>query len=136
MATEVQKQSKRDLSRKEAAGNAENLFELENAYLPDASIYETDDSLFIRLDAPGVEKGQVHIEVDESNNLQIRAKNSFTEPANSIFREFMIGDFFRSFRLSEEFAKDAIVAKLEDGVIELTVPKREEVKPRRISINA
>ncbi|MDB5048024.1 MAG: hypothetical protein JWO30_1095 [Fibrobacteres bacterium] len=138
MATEVEKESRRgrDASKKEAAGTPENLIGLENAYLPDAAIYETEDNLFIRLDIPGVEKGQVQIEVDETNTLQMRAKNGFEEPSGIVFREFVVGDYYRSFRLGEEFDKDGIMAKLEDGVLELTVAKKEEVKPKRISINA
>jgi len=136
MATEVEKESRREPTRREAAGMVENLIGLENAYLPDADIYETEDNLFIRLDIPGVEKGQVQIEVDETNTLQMRARNVFKEPSGIVFREFVVGDFYRSFRLGEEFDKDAITAKLEDGVLELTVAKKEEVKPKRISINA
>ena len=138
MATEVEKKSqKREPARKkEAGGPAENLVEIENAFLPDASIYENDDNLFVRLDMPGVEKGRVKIEVDETNTLQVRAQNAFVEPIGGAYREFVVGDYYRSFRLGEEFDKDAVNAKLEFGVLELSIPKREEVKPRRISINA
>lgn len=131
MATEVEKKSKR-----EAAGMPENLVEVESSFLPDSAIYETEDNLFIRLDIPGVEKGKVRIEVDETNTLQIKAKNGFEEPSGLLMREFAIGDYYRSFRLGEEFDKDAISARLEDGILELKVSKKEEVKPRRISINA
>ena len=136
MATEVEKHSRRDPSKKQAKDTAESLLELENAFLPDAAIYETEDNLFVRLDIPGVEKGQVQIEVDENNTLQVRAKNGFQEPEGAVFREFAIGDYYRSFRLGEEFNKDSIAARFDNGVLELTVPKREEVKPRRISIKA
>ncbi|MDB5104992.1 MAG: hypothetical protein JWP91_2681 [Fibrobacteres bacterium] len=136
MATELEKRPRREASKKTAEGNAESLLELQNAFLPDAGIYETEDNLFVRLDLPGVEKGQVQIEVDETNTLQIRARNEFQEPDGIVFREFSVGDYYRSFRLGEEFSKDNISAKLEDGVLELAIPKREEVKPRRISIKA
>jgi HSP20 family protein len=136
MATELEKRAKPEVSRKAGKGAAESLIEIENAFLPDAAIYETEDNLFIRLDIPGVEKGQVQIEVDEANVLQIRAKNEFQEPEGIDYREFEVGDYYRSFNLGDEFNKDAISAKLEDGVLELSVPKREEVKPKRISIKA
>ncbi|HKP94728.1 MAG TPA: Hsp20/alpha crystallin family protein [Fibrobacteria bacterium] len=135
MASEVEKQPRRGAG-KEAAGTAENLIELESAFLPDAAIYETGDNLFIRLDLPGVEKGEVRIDVDETNTLQMRARNAFQEPSGMVLREFAMGNYYRSFRLGEEFDKDAITAKLEDGVLELSVARKEEVKPKRISINA
>jgi HSP20 family protein len=141
MAMEVEKPGKREASRregqgKEAVGTAENLVEMESALLPDAAIYESDGHLLIRLDLPGVEKGQVQIEVDGTNTLQIRAKNGFREPGGILFREFSVGDYYRSFRLGQEYDKDAITARLEDGVLELVANKKEEVKPKRISIIA
>jgi HSP20 family protein len=138
---EFEKPGRRELSRregagKEAVGTAENLVELESAFLPDAAIYESDGRLMIRLDLPGVEKGQVQIEVDETNTLQIRAKNGFQEPPGILFREFSVGDFYRSFRLGQEYDKDAITARLEDGILEVVANKKEETKPKRISIIA
>jgi len=121
---------------KEVVGTTENLVEVKSAFLPDAAIYEAEANLLIRMDLPGVEKGQVHIEVDETNTLQIRAKNGFQEPSGILFREFAVGDYYRSFRLGQEYDKEAIKAKLEDGVLELIVNKKAEVKPKRISIIA
>lgn len=131
MATEVSKRSRRD-----ASATAESLANTGKAYLADSDIFESEDSLFLRMDVPGVEKGNVHIEVDEDNVLQVRAKNGFQEPEGALFREFRVGDYYRSFRLGDIFDKDKIAAKLEDGVLEITVPKLEAAKPRRIEISA
>jgi HSP20 family protein len=135
MATELSK-PKRDGSRKEAGGMPENLKELQQAYLPDACAYENDDELIVSLDVPGVEKGQVRIEVDESDTLQIHARNGFAEPGGALFREWAPGDYHRSFRLGQGFDKDAIQARLEQGVLELRIPRRQEAKPRRVEIQA
>jgi len=135
MATEVSK-SKRDVTRKEAGGMAESLKELEQAYLPDACVYENDDGLILMLDVPGVGKGEVRVEVDESDTLQVHARNGFKEPGGALFREWSPGDYHRSFRLSPGFDKDAIQARLEMGVLELRIPRREEMKPRRVEIQA
>lgn len=131
MATEVTKRSKRD-----ASPTAESLANVENAYLADSDIYETEDALLLRLDLPGVEKGKVQIEVDEDNVLQVRARNSFQEPGDSLLREFRVGDYYRSFRLGNIFDKEKIAARLENGILEITVPKLEAVKPKRIEISA
>jgi HSP20 family protein len=136
MATEISKSSKRDASRKEAGGMPENLKELQQAYLPDACVYETEDDLIVSLDVPGVEKGQVRIEVDESDTLQVYARNGFKEPEGALFREWGPGDYHRSFRLGQGFDKDAIQARLDMGVLELRIPRRQEAKPRRVEIQA
>lgn len=131
MATEVSKRS-----RKDATATAESLGNIGNAFLADADIHENEEALFIRMDLPGVEKGNVHIEVDEDNVLQARAKTSFQEPEGVFLREFAAGDWYRSFRLGNIFDKDKVSGRLENGVLEITIPKLEAAKPRRIEISA
>lgn len=131
MATEVLKRP-----RREASTSAETLVDAENAFLADTDIYESDDALFVRLDVPGVEKGNVSVEVDEANTLQVRAKSSFQEPKGVLIREFFPGDFYRSFRLRDVYNKEKIAAKLENGILEITIPKLEAVKPKLIEISA
>ena len=131
MATHLSKRR-----REQPRATAEGLAEMENAILADADVYETEDKLILRLDVPGVEKGRTQIEVDENHNLQVRARNSFQEPKGAVYKEFEVADYYRSFRLGEEFDKEKISAQLDRGVLEIVLPKREEVKPRRIAISA
>ena len=84
--------------------------------------------------SPG--RGDVKVNVDESNIMTIRAKSSYQEPGNVLLRQTNIGNYYRAFSLSNEFNKDIISAKLENGVLEVTVPRREETKPKQIEINA
>jgi HSP20 family molecular chaperone IbpA len=135
MAAEIAK-TKKDAARKESGGLPENLKEMERAFLPDACVYENDEGLILSLDVPGVEKGQVRIEVDESDTLQVYARNAFQEPGGALFREWSPGDYHRSFRLGQGFDKDAIQASLDLGVLELRIPRKEEAKPRRVEIQA
>jgi len=130
--TEVSKRTGQEIQ----PGSAENLSSVENSFAPDCDIFETDDSLYLRLDVPGTEKGKVQIEVDETNTLQIQAKSGFEEPGRILSREFRVGDFYRSFRLGDQFDKGKVSAKLENGVLEVAIGKREEVKPKRIQIEA
>lgn len=132
MTTEVMKRAKR-----EARGSAENLTDAGDAYLADADIYESEGGLVLKLDVPGVEKGQVGIEVDEGDTLQVRARNSYKEEAGTpLLIEFRPTDFHRSFRIGEGFDKEKIAARLEDGVLEISIPRKESAKPRRIEISA
>jgi HSP20 family protein len=127
---EIGKRAGREIQTGDNPANAEN------AFVPDCDVFETDDNLYLRLDLPGVEKGNVKVEVDETNAILIRAKNGFGEPGRILSREFRVGDFYRSFRLGDMFDKGKVSAKLENGVLEVMIGKREEAKPRRIQIEA
>jgi HSP20 family protein len=116
--------------------NTNEIITSQNAYTPDVDIYDTKDELLVVADIPGVSKGDVSIEIDENNILFIRAKTSFKEPDGKISSEFQTGNYFKAFSISNDFNKDAIQAKLENGVLEISVPRKEEAKPRKISINA
>ncbi|MFP4164582.1 MAG: Hsp20/alpha crystallin family protein [Chitinispirillaceae bacterium] len=119
------------------SASAEQLVSPENAFSPDVNIYDNREALIISMDMPGVKKGNVNIEVDENKVMSVRAKSSFQAPeGTSLVQEFTPGDFYRSFTLSNEFITDKISGKLENGVLEVIIPRREDVKPRRIEISA
>jgi len=119
-----------------AQSSAERLVETGAAFIPDTDIMESTDELVFRLDLPGVTKGDVRIEVDENNVLTIQGKNSFKEPEEDpVLRQYDTGDYYRAFTLGEEFDKDKVSGKLENGVLEIRIPKREEAKPKRIHIS-
>ena len=132
MSTELEKREKQEVT----STSAEQLVDSKNAYKPDVDVYNAEDKLIVVMDLPGIKKGNVSIDVDENNTLTVKAKSSFEEPAGLIYKQFNTGDYFRAFTLSNEFNKDKISAQLENGVLEITIPRREEVKPRRIQINA
>ncbi len=115
---------------------AEHLSESGPSYSPDVDIYVSDNELMIVADLPGVEKGDVHIAIDEDDTLIIKAKCSVEEATEPIMRQYEVGNYYRAFRLSEGYNKDNVSGILENGVLELHVPKREETKPRRIEIQA
>jgi HSP20 family protein len=132
MSTELEKREKQEIT----TTSAEQMVDVKNAFRPDVDIFNGEDNLVLVMDLPGVKKGEVTIEVDENNTLMVKAKSSFTEPEGLIYRNFNSGNYFRAFTLSNEFNKDNISAQLENGVLELTIPRREEVKPKRIEIKA
>ncbi len=132
MATELEKKGQREVINT----SAELMIDSQNSFLPDIDICENKDNVLMRMDLPGVKKGDVDITVDENNTLIIRAKSSFTEPSEPVYRQFYIGNFYRAFAIGNQFNVDQISTKFGDGVLEITLPKREELKPRRIQINA
>ena len=114
----------------------EPLVEGGSAYAPDVDILEDEGGLTVLLDLPGVAQGEVNVEVDENFILTVKAKNAFAEPEGEIARQFGIGNYHRVFQLSEEIDREKVRAKLENGVLALALPKREDAKPKRIAIKA
>lgn len=130
MSTELEKRGKHEVTNT----SAERMIDSGKSYRPDVDIYNTEENLILVMDMPGVKKGDVNLEVDENNALIIKAKSGFIEPEGIVYRGFNTGNYYRAFTLSNEFNKDNISAHLENGVLEVTIPRREEVKPKRIEI--
>ena len=132
MGTELEKREKQEVS----TSAAEQMNQSGPAYSPDVDIHASDDEAVFIVDLPGVGKGDVTIKVDETDALVVSGRNSYKEPANPVLRQYEIGNYYRAFQLSDDFDKDKIAAKLENGRLVITIPKREEAKPRRIEIRA
>lgn len=132
MNTELEKRDKTGVR----SATVEQLQNSGPAYNPDVDIYVSDDAAFFAVEIPGVKKGDVTIQVDETNSLIIQGKNSFQEPKNPIMRQYNVGDYYRAFQLSDQYDKEKISAKFENGLLEITIPRKEESKPRKIEITA
>ena len=104
-------------------------------FTPVVDIYDNKESLLVIIDLPGVAKGDVKIEVDENNVLSVHAKTSYKEVDGIVLQEFEYGNFYRAFTLSDEFSRDAINVVFENGVLEITVPRKEEHRPSKIEIS-
>ncbi len=107
-----------------------------NAIQPDVDLIETEDSLLLYVDLPGVGPGGTKVEVDENNILSLRAKSTFTEPSGELIRQVRLGDYYRAFQLGPEYDRNRISAQQRDGILVLTIPKKEEAKAKKIQIEA
>lgn len=132
MNTELEKRGKTGVE----SATAEQLQNSGPAYSPDVDIFVSDDAALFAIEIPGVKKGDVTIQVDETNSLIIQGKNNFQEPKNPIMRQYNVGDYYRAFQLSDQYDKEKISAKFENGLLEITIPRKEESKPRKIEITA
>ncbi len=102
---------------------------------PDADIFEDADGITVTLDLPGVGTDGLDIHVDrQSLTVDAEAKVEVAEGAEPIHAEVRSRHYRRSFTLSTELEGDRIEAKLKDGVLQLRIPKRAEVKPRRVEV--
>jgi len=96
--------------------------------------HETDDALHFSIDLPGVKKDDVAITVKD-DVLTISGSRPERKDKEKYFRiERGAGKFERQFTLLTKIDADKISASLQDGVLELVLPKAEEVKPREIEI--
>jgi HSP20 family protein len=107
----------------------------ESRYLvPPVDIYETEEGLVVVADLPGVKKENTDIRV-ENNILTIQGKTEKAKSeANPVYNEFELHNYYRQFELNEEVDQEKISAELKHGVLTLHLPKREETKPKKISV--
>ena len=104
-------------------------------FLPVTDIFETEEALRVVLEMPGVSKDSVQVDV-ENNVLTITGQIGFSkyEGLQPLYTEYNIGNYSRSFRLSNEIEQERIRAELNDGVMTLVLPKAEKAKPRKIKV--
>lgn len=108
-----------------------------SAWTPDVDVIEEEGAYVVKADIPGIAKEDVHVEV-ENGMLTIRGekKEEKEEKGKTFYRqERVYGSFSRSFHLPETADVDAIKAVHKDGLLELTIPKKEETKPKKIDIS-
>src|SRR5215470_10218992 len=106
-------------------------------WAPAADIYETEHELVVKVDAPDVDPKDLDIRV-ENNILTIRGERKFENKVNEsnyLRVERAYGSFARSFALASTVNAEAIQADYQNGVLALTIPKREEAKPKQIKVN-
>ncbi len=105
-------------------------------YVPSTDIYEHEEELVVVVEVPGVAREDVAINV-ENDQLSISARLNFDKYANyqPVYTEYNLGNFTRSFHLSNKIDSSAIDAKMKDGVLTLRLPKIPEAKPRKIKVN-
>lgn len=127
---ELQVQKKRELDGKEESTVPIRTF------VPTADIYEDREALKIILEMPGVDKGNVDVRVEEGV-LFVDGRLDLTKyrGIQPLYTEYNIGNYARSFRLSNAIDQDKIGAELKDGVLSLTLPKAEKAKPRTIQVS-
>jgi HSP20 family protein len=99
-------------------------------------IREENDQLIVEADLPGYKKDQIDVSV-EQGVLTIEAERTAVENQDSKrhVNERRYTRVARRFSLPQAYNTNEVSAKLEDGVLTLSLPKREESKPRKIEVN-
>lgn len=103
---------------------------------PNVDIYENERNFTLFVDIPGATEEQVDVDVN-GDVLTISAETSLTIPETyrTQYLERNAVNFSRSFNLKNSVNTEQINAEYKDGVLAVVLPKKEEVKPRKIKIN-
>src|SRR4051812_4739413 len=119
------------------SGTEEPQSPLQRMITPLIDIHEGPEGLILEADLPGATENQVSIQL-EDNVLVLHGKvaSPLSEGVRVLHQEYHVGDFYRSFILSDEVERSRITAELRNGVLRLLLPKAERAKTRRIEIKS
>jgi HSP20 family protein len=101
---------------------------------PKVNITETQDRYLVEAEFPGVNKEGLEVSLD-NNELTIVGRRQSEGLGNLLYRESQTADFRRVFELDPSVDSAKISARIEQGILTVTLPKTEKVKPRRISVS-
>jgi HSP20 family protein len=117
-------------------GNGSSLDSDATAMYP-VNMWEDDDAVHVEAEVPGFTKDEIDVTI-EQGTLQISAERDQQKQhknGSPILTERTWSRYFRSFALPAAVQEDHVSATCENGVLHLTLPKRPEVKPRRIKVS-
>jgi HSP20 family protein len=104
------------------------------SFVPAVDIYESPEAITLVADMPGVGPENVLIDVHD-NQLTLRGTVSMEgEKERLLLQEYGVGDYVREFTLGKAIDQSKIEATMKNGVLTLTLPKAEAIKPRKINV--
>jgi HSP20 family molecular chaperone IbpA len=105
-------------------------------YRPDVDIIERADELVILAEMPGVKSEDIDLKFEDGTlSIYGRVTNRHDRD-DYLLCEYGIGNYYRTFRISEQIDPSRISAEMSSGVLTLHLPKAESAKPRRIKVQA
>jgi len=108
---------------------------LEGPYFsPAVDIYGTETELVLVADMPGVGADQVEIDLRDDILSILGKVSSEAAEGQIVLTEYKTGNYFRTFRLTQDIDRSKITAAISDGVLKVTLPKSAKAIPRKIPI--
>ena len=106
-------------------------------FRPNVDLVDTADAVILWADLPGVDENSVDITL-EKNVLTLKATTlpPRFDGMNPVLREFAVGDYERTFAVSDEIDRDAIEATVTQGVLKLMLPKSQKAAMRKVTVKA
>ncbi len=102
---------------------------------PEVNIYETKDGYMLEAEMPGVSKEGLEITLEGNEITIVGHRKAEAVAGTPLFRERGLSDYRRVFELDPAIDTARINAKMEQGLLSLTLPKSERVKPRKITVS-
>ncbi len=127
-----------DIQKQELSTNSESeRTRTGKVYIPRVDIYDTEEKIVLVADMPGVDESNIDITL-EKNLLTLHGSVTIEQPDNYslAYAEYEVGDYERSFTLSNEIDNDNIEATVSNGVLTLNLPKMKEAATRKIAVKA
>lgn len=103
--------------------------------LPPVNIREELDAYVLEADMPGVNKGSLEITLEGSELSLVGRRTSTSTPGEVLLQEQRHADYRRIFEIDPAINTSGITAQMSQGLLTLTLPKSEQVKPRKITVN-
>jgi len=106
-------------------------------YRANVDILEKQDELMLVADMPGVKSDGIDINFEDGVlTIEGKLKSRYDEHSDFLLAEYGIGNFYRTFRVSEQVDSSRIHAEYGNGVLTVHLPKAEEAKPRKIQVQS
>src|SRR5580765_7620198 len=102
---------------------------------PEVNIFENKDGYVLEAEMPGVNKEGLEITLEGNELTLVGRRHADAQPGEALFRESAARDYRRVFELDPAIDTTKVSAKVEQGVLTLTLPKSEKVKPRKIKVD-
>ena len=104
------------------------------AVMPKVNVIEKDEAFYIEAETPGMTDKDVSVEF-HAGVLTLKGRHDQkSENEEYHVREFSRQSFERSFRLNEQVDPDEVTARIDQGVLKVTLPKKEQAKPKKIEV--
>lgn len=125
----------REVAARQADALQREARRIEYVLRPAADIFEDKDGVTVQMDVPGASKDGLELQVDGDRlDVEAELKVDVPEGMQALYADVRTTRYARSFSLGAELESDRIEASLRDGVLTLRIPKRAEVRPRRIEV--
>ncbi|MFC1808759.1 Hsp20/alpha crystallin family protein [Candidatus Omnitrophota bacterium] len=110
---------------------------LETGWTPAVDVYDSKDNVLVKADLPGLKKEDIDVTIKD-NTLIIKGEKKYDSEVKDdgyIRTERFCGSFHRAIALPADVDSNKAKAEYKNGTLELTLPKREEAKPKQITVD-
>jgi HSP20 family protein len=106
-------------------------------FLPEVDIFESEEGLRLWADMPGVDEKDLEVTLKNGMlTIEGRVSTEMYRNLMPVYTEYNVGNYYRQFVVNEEIDASRIEARIRSGVLEVSLPKAETARPRRIEVKA